>query len=356
MFENETEDVIRKRILDRVPNSLDKGQTSVAYNTIAPIALEIAQMKIDNDVVLKETFAHTADRSYLIQRGQESGMYPEDATYAIMKGMFYNGEDLMDIPMNSRFTCGTLIYKATEKISTGIYKMTCETKGSIGNENVGIAIPINYIENLTRAEITEILIPAQDEEDTETFRERYLGGFDSKAYGGNRVDYMTKVNAIDGVEACKPERIIAENNPIYITIISSSYGKATDALVESVQNIIDPLGDEDGNGIAPYNHIVRIQSVVEKNVSVYLDAEYDTGYSFDSLKTQIIQKISDYLLSLCRVWAENDNLIVRLAMLQSEILSIDGILDINEIRINNEATNLILTPYEIPIFEEVVDE
>lgn len=356
MFENETEDVIKKRILDRVPNALDKGQTSVAYNTITPVALEIAQMKIDNDVVLKETFAHTADREYLIQRGKESGMFPEDATYAIMKGMFYNGEDLMDIPINSRFTCGTLIYKATEKISTGIYKMTCETKGTIGNENVGTAIPVDYIENLTRAEITEILIPAQDEEDTEVYRARYLSGFDSKAYGGNRVDYMTKVNSIDGVGACKPERISAENNPIVITIISNSYGKATDALVEAVQNIIDPLGDEEGNGIAPYNHIVRIQSVIEKNVSVYLDAEYDTGYTFDGLKTQIIQKISDYLLSLCRVWAENDNLIVRLAMLQSEILSIDGILDINEIRINDETTNLILTPYEIPIFEEVVDE
>ena len=356
MFENDTEEVIRKRILDRVPNSLDKGQTSVAYNTIAPVALEIAQMKIDNDVVLKETFAHTADRTYLIMRGKESGMYPEDATYAIMKGMFYNNTNLMDIPINSRFTCGALIYKATEKISTGIYKMTCETKGSIGNENVGLAIPVDYIENLTRAEITEILIPAQDEEDTETFRSRYLGGFDTKAYGGNRVDYMTKVNAINGVGACKPERITTENNPIIITIISSVYGKASDALVEEVQNIIDPLGDEEGSGIAPYNHIVRIQSVIEKNVSIYLDAEYDTGYTFDNLKTQIIQKISNYLLSLCRVWAENDNLIVRLAMLQSEILSIDGILDINDIKINNVAANLILTPYEIPVFEEVVDE
>lgn len=356
MFENETENVIRKRILDRVPNSLDKGQTSVIYNSIASVAIELAQSKIENDIILKETFASTADREYLIKIGQESGVSPEDATYAIMKGVFYNGEDLMDIPMNSRFTCGTLIYKATEKMSTGIYKMTCETKGTVGNENVGTAVPVNYIENLTRAEITEILIPAQDEEDTETYRQRYLGGFDSKAYGGNRVDYMNKVNSIDGVGACKPERITAENNPILITIISSSYGKATDALVESVQNIIDPMVDEEGNGIAPYNHIVRIQSVVEKNVSVFLDAEYDTGYTFDSLKTQIIQKISEYLLSLCSVWAENEYLIVRLAMLQSEILSIDGILDINDIKINNEASNLILTPYEIPVFEEVVDE
>lgn len=356
MFENETEDVIRKRMLDRVQNSLDKGQTSVIYNSLASVAIEFAQLKIDNDTVLRETFAHTADRDYLIERGKESGLTPEDATYAIMKGMFYNSEGLMDIPINSRFTCGTLIYKATEKIGVGIYKMTCETKGAIGNEKVGTAIPVNYIENLTRAEITEILIPAQDEEDTEDFRERYFEQFNSKAYGGNRTDYMLKVNSINGVGACKPERITEENNPIVITIISSTFSKASDALVENVQNIIDPMGDEEGSGIAPYNHIVRIQSVVEKNVSIYLDAEYDTGYTFDNLKSQIIQKVSDYLLSLCRVWADNNYLIVRLAILQSEILSIDGILDINNIKINNVEANLILTPYEIPIFEEVVDE
>ena len=81
--------------------------------------------------------------------------------------------------------------------------------------------------------------------------------------------------------------ITALNNPIEITIINSSFGKASDALVEEVQNIIDPLGNEDGNGIAPYNHIVHIKSVEEKNIKVSIDAVYDTGYSFDLLNYHI---------------------------------------------------------------------
>lgn len=356
MFETETYEVIKKRILDRIPNNLDKNQTSVAFNTIAPVAIELAQVKIDNDTILRETFATTADRTYLIERGKESGYIVYGATHAVVKGVFYNGTNLMDVPIESRFTCGTLIYKVTEKISLGIYKLTCETAGTIGNENSGTIIPVEYIKDLTKAEIVEILIPGEDEEDTEVFRERYLSGFNAKAYGGNRADYIEKVNAISGVGGCKPKRITALNNPIEITIINSSFGKASDVLVEEVQNIIDPLGNEDGNGIAPYNHIVHIKSVEEKNIKVSIDAVYDTGYSFDLLKKEIEQKIENYLLGLRQNWANENNIIVRLAILQSEILTITGILDMNSIKINDRESNAILTEDEIPVFSEVVDE
>ena len=356
MFENETEDVIRKRMLDRVPNSLDKGQTSVIYNALAPVALELAQMKIDNSETLRETFATTSDREFLIERGKESGFTVYDSTYAIVKGLFYNGETLMDVAIGSRFTCGALIYRVTERIGLGTFKLTCETKGTIGNENSGVLIPVEYIENLTRAELVEILIPGEDEEDTEAFRTRYLNGFNAKEYGGNRADYTAKVNSIPGVVGCKPKRITAVNNPIEITIINSNFDKPSDVLVDEVQSIIDPYGDEEGNGIAPYNHIVHIKGVEEKDIKVSVDAVYDTGYSFNTLKTEIENKINNYLLSLRQNWANENNIIVRLAIMQSEILSITGILDMNKLKLNDVESNVILTEDEIPVFSEVVDE
>ena len=50
-------------------------------------------------------------------------------------------------------------------------------------------IPIEYIEGLTEAKLTEILIPGEDEEETEKFRKRYLESFEPQAFGGNIKDY-----------------------------------------------------------------------------------------------------------------------------------------------------------------------
>ena len=101
----------------------------------------------------------------------------------------------MDIPIVERFSINDLIFKATEKISLGIYKVECETAGIIGNGVTGNLIPINYIQNLAKAEITELLIPGEDEEDDETLRAR--------AFAGNVIDYKNKTKEINGVGAVK---------------------------------------------------------------------------------------------------------------------------------------------------------
>ena len=45
----------------------------------------------------------------------------------------------------------------------------------------------------------ELLIPAQEEEDTESFRERYINSFSTKSFGGNKADYKEKIKGIAGV-------------------------------------------------------------------------------------------------------------------------------------------------------------
>lgn len=54
-----------------------------------------------------------------------------------------------------------------------------------------------------RAELVELLIPGDDEEETEAFRQRVLDSFQSQAFGGNQADYREKVLAMDGVGAVK---------------------------------------------------------------------------------------------------------------------------------------------------------
>ena len=185
MYENITYEDILQRMLDRIPASMDKREGSIIYDALAPAAVELQLMYIEFDTILSETFADTASRPFLIKRAAERGIIPYTATNAIVKGVFTPTN--VDV-LGKRFSCDEFNYIVVEKITDGEYKMQCETVGIKGNATFGQMIPIEYIEGLETAEITEILIPGEDEEDTEVFRKRYLKSFESQAFGGNIAD------------------------------------------------------------------------------------------------------------------------------------------------------------------------
>ena len=64
--------------------------------------------------------------------------------------------------------------------------------GEEPNGSVGDLVPIDYVPGLTSAKITEMLIPGEDEEETESIRQRYLDSFNLQAYGGEYKKTMRK--------------------------------------------------------------------------------------------------------------------------------------------------------------------
>ena len=81
MFERMTFENILKSMLSNVPSSFDKREGSIIYDALAPAAAELAQLYIDLDFTLKETFADTSDRKYLIMRAAERSFEPYGSTY-----------------------------------------------------------------------------------------------------------------------------------------------------------------------------------------------------------------------------------------------------------------------------------
>ena len=76
--------------------------------------------------------------------------------------------------MQSRFSIGQLNYTVTKRLEDGSYAIACETPGEAGNAYSTAVIPIEYIEGLESCTVTALLVPGEDEEDTELFRKRYF--------------------------------------------------------------------------------------------------------------------------------------------------------------------------------------
>jgi uncharacterized phage protein gp47/JayE len=350
MYEKMTFEVILQRMLGQVPNTVDKREGSIIYNALAPAAVELQNMYIEFDWILNQSFADTAQRDYLIRRCAERGIIPEPATKAILQGNFN-----VDIPIGSRFSLDNLNYKAIGKIADGVFKMECETVGKIGNQTLGTLIPIDYIEGLTSAKLTAVLIPGEDEEDTEVLRQRYLNSFKTNSYGGNKQDYIQKTNAIPGVGSTKVTPIWKGGGTVKLTILDSGFNKASSALIDTVQKAIDPSNSPgQGLGIAPIGHIVTVDTATEVIVNITTTVTLDTGYTWGMVEPDVLAAMKAYMLEIRTDWANQNQSYVRIAQIETRMLAIKGIIDISGTKINGLAQNLTLNNYEIPVLGAVI--
>ena len=153
-------EIILQRMLGRITSQVDKREGSIIYDAIAPAAAELAQMYIVLKYNIDLVFVDTAVEEYLDRLANQVGVRRKEATYSIRKATFYDVEgNLIDISIGERFSIEDLIFSIIEKISTGTYKVQCETAGIIGNSVMGNLIPVNYIERLGKSILTDILIP-----------------------------------------------------------------------------------------------------------------------------------------------------------------------------------------------------
>lgn len=348
MFESVTYEIIMQRMINKVLEfnpSIDTREGSIIYNALAPAAVELQNMYIQLDTVLNETFANTASRDYLIKRCAERGIVPESATKAVLKGVFN-----IDVPIGARFSYETLNYVVTEKINTGEFKLECEAIGIEGNQHLGMIIPIEYINGLESAELIGVLIPGEDEEETEVLRSRYFASIASQAFGGNRADYTEKVNSLDGVGGVKvyptPGNV---GGTVGLTIIDSTYGVPSSALVGTVQSAMDPITNSgEGVGLAPIGHVVTVAGVTVTTVNITTEVTYQTGWDWADVEANVQSAIDAYFAELARTWADMDNVIVRISQIETRLLDIAGVIDIQNTTLNGGAINLTLGTDEVP--------
>ena len=161
---------------------LDTREGSLVWLGSAPAAVELQNLYIALQSVLDETFADTASRDYLILRAKERGISPLPATPAVLE--MEATPKTLDIPLGTRFSIGSLNYSVTKNSGGGKFGLTCETAGEAGNDYSGDIIPIEYVAGLEACKVTALLVPGEDEEDTEIFRKRYLDSLNSQAFGG----------------------------------------------------------------------------------------------------------------------------------------------------------------------------
>lgn len=355
MYESQTFETILQRMLDRIPATIDKREGSIIYDALAPAAAELAQAYIELDVILTETFADTSNGEFLARRAAERGVNRKPATKAVRLGLFTDSsEAAFDPPIGSRFSGDDLNYVVVEKITDGQFKLECETAGEVGNSYVGTLLPIGYIPELATATLTDILVPGENEESDESLRERYFANLEGQAYGGNIADYKQKVKALPGVGGVKVYPVWNGGGTVKVVIIDSSYNTPSEALIDAVQTAVDPEGNQgEGLGLAPIGHVVTVAGVTEASVDIETNITFQSGYTWLDVQTEVEAVINEYFAELRTGWEDAESSVVRISQIETRVLNVAGILDIQNTKINTLQQNLVLGADDIPVLGTV---
>jgi len=342
MNESETYENIFRRMMNNVSAKVDKREGAIIHDALAPAAIELQNAYISRDAMLDEAFVDTASRPYLIKHGLQRNIHPKPASCAIVKGKFTPAS--LEIPVGSRYSHEDLNYTVTEKISDGVYYLQCETSGSEANGVSGQLIPISYTPGLETAEIMEVSILGEDEEDTETLRNRILGAYKSEAYGGNLMDYVTKLLSISGVGGLKIYSGSKWNGggTVLLVIKDSDNGVPTDEFINKLQTDVDPVTNSgEGVGIAPIGHFVTVVPANETVINIETSLTYGSGASWNTVKSKVQAAVDAYLAEHNAKWNyDSQPIVVRIAHIESAILNVPGVLDVQNTTINGKAINL----------------
>ena len=344
MYEHITFEDIMTRMLDRIRSSdseIDTREGSLIYTAIAPCALELAIMYTELDRVLEEVFAETASLEYLEKRTSERGIHQRMASSAVMQGSFD-----VPVPVGTRFSLGEFNYIVIDSEKS---HLQCETVGAEPNTVFGTLTPIDTITGLTTAEITECLIPGEDDEDVEDLRARYFASLGTQSYGFNAQQYREVVNAMDGIGATKVIPAWDGGGTVKLVLLNSNYTPPSDAQIETVQNAIDPVeGQGTGLGLAPIGHVVTVVGAGKTPIDINCTFDYLDTYDWETVKDGVYSALDNYFGSLAETW-EQGAVTVRINHVNNVLMNVQGVEDVSGTTLNGVSGNVLIAAENIPV-------
>lgn len=356
-FTQDTYQNLRQEMLDRVPDTYDKRDTAPIPTAISPAAYALAGFYLSLDQVQRSAFIQTAVGESLDLLAVIGGLTRYPASAAVRLGIFNTA-----VPIGARFSTingtNSINFAVTAAATVSepeegftYYQLTAETAGTIGNEYTGPILPITTIPGLTSAQITDILVPGDDTETDDAFRERLIEALNNRPFGGNIADYRQNVLAIDGVGGVQVYPTWNGGGTVKLSVLGADFLPASPTLVENVQNAIDPPPNQGlGLGLAPIGAKVTVAAPTELTVNVSATLMLAAGYAIGQVQEPVEQAIEAYLLSVRQEWDTNTSSTavsyaadVYVARITAAIVGVTGVVNATNVQLNGGTADLILT-------------
>ncbi|AUI73833.1 hypothetical protein DM469_00275 [Lactobacillus helveticus] len=342
-------------MLDNVPDDIDKREGSIIYDAVAPAAMVSAQQSLSLANILRETYIKTAQGEFLDYRAVEHGTSRYEATNAEVKARFNDDDgNPVNVEVGDRFASiaeSPIFYTVIKANNDGTAEMQAEEAGTSANSYIGQVLPVTPNDNLAWAEITEVTIPARDEETDDHLRKRLLNSNSWVAYGGNVADYLDMINKISDVGAAQVYPTWAGPGTVKLVIVGNDLKPASAELVHKVKEEIDPEDKTtEGLGLAPIDHKVTVVAPEILKVNVKTKLQLISEDNRTVVENNIKLALENFFTSLRQSWNEINqatmrgySLIIYRSQILSKIMTVEGVANASLPLLNNQEKDIILT-------------
>lgn len=351
--ENKTEGELFDEILNRMLSNpllekLDKRQSSISYNMLAPVAAEIAGAYIKLNTVTANSYADTADFDSLKKICRQRGIEHRQAQPCIVTALIIAQNT---VEAGEKFSLNGTVFTVITNNGEKKYDLCCDEPGEKSDIKRGKLIYLGYLNTVYSAEIIEIKNYGRDEETIDELRARYYDCVNAEPFAGNKSYYRQAVNSIDGVGGCKvvrPDKIEDGNN-VLIYVTNNDFGIIDYDLLEKIENLIS--SDE---GFVPLCHKVQISTVMTETVTVNMKLSVKEDSNSEKIKNAVCECLDKYRREVCAEWSRNGSCEMKRSRMFSEVLSVPGIDDIIEFSMiynGKDCASAVFDSYYLPVLE-----
>ena len=313
MFEAQTYDKVLEEILSRAPDGIDLRQGGIFYDAVAGIAFKIAKYYADLEQVFEMVFLVTATGDYLTLKAEEYAVYRQAAATAKYR-IKYDGE----LPeLGTRFFCSGQYFVLAQDDALGIY-IEAEKAGTEAND-----IPAGTS-----------VVPTDPQ-------------------NGNQQHYKTWCESISGVGRARIVPLWAGENTVKGILIDTEGGPASEAVVQRVQEYIDPGGTGLGEGQANIGAHFTATSATAKRVNISFSVTLAKGGDLASVRSAAQTALKAQIKSINLTTDDSETPTLRISTVGNTIYSLLGVLDYANLRFNGQTANVEAGKEEVFVLGEV---
>lgn len=346
MYEKQTEEVIKQRMLGRIPSDVDKSEGSFVYDAISPAAIELAQAYIELDGVLEKVFAVTGYGQWLEKRAEEFGVVRKLGTKAA-GFITIKGQSDKEIPQATLVqTESGLQYRTLDKavilsgsITIGIEAVDTGKKYNIDTAGMITQMPVQLMGVVSVTNESPV-VGGTDPETDEMLRERLLDKVRNLATSGNKNHYRQWAMKVEGVGDVKVFPLW-NNCPgsVRVVIVDNFKGVASEALIRRVKDEIEKERP------VCVDVLVESASKVEVRIAAYITLK--PGFDKDIIEKQFQKEIDRYIKGMA--FRKNR---VSLAAIIDVLMDIEGVEDCDALYLNDVKESIELKDDEVVVLKE----
>jgi uncharacterized phage protein gp47/JayE len=335
MYEDQTKVAILDRMLEQVPDDLDKRQGSVTYDMLSPAAIEFALAYIELGQLLDRGFADTAYDEYLDRRCADMGVFrkPPVASHGYVT---FTGTAGTNIDAGQRvstdsinpvyfITTEAVTIQASGKVNA---RVAAEVGGLAGNVGIGaISITVGNITGVSAVTNDAAMIDGVDPESDGDLLDRYIERVTAPIASGNPSHYRQWARDVSGIRDAKVYPIWNGPASVKVVLLGSDNKTPSPEKVQEVAAYIEsqrPIGAD-----------VTVVGVKEVPINISLGAKIASYTTIAAVTEQLKSGLSAYLQEL----AFKDPL-VRYTQVQRVTLDISEIIDYKDLLVNGGVANV----------------